>query len=94
MVYKHAVVAAFMLSVVKLLLKGEVGVYALNSHGNYIFDDGKSWYCVFEFLWEPCFYLRCIAQGECYRVLFNKVLCNHIATVYTKKNFMVLCNES
>ena len=34
---------AFMLSVVKLLLKGEVGVCALNSHGNYIVDHGKSW---------------------------------------------------
>ena len=33
----------FMLSVVKLLLKGEVGGSALNSHGNYIFDRGKSW---------------------------------------------------
>ena len=30
-------------SVVKLLLKGEVGVWALNSHGNYIVDHGKSW---------------------------------------------------
>ena len=32
-----------MLSVVKLLLKGVVGVCALNSHGNYIVDHGKSW---------------------------------------------------
>ena len=32
-----------MLSVVKLLLKREVGVCALNSHGNYIVDRGKSW---------------------------------------------------
>ena len=32
-----------MLSVVKLMLKGEVGVCALNSHGNYIVDHGKSW---------------------------------------------------
>ena len=32
-----------MLSVVKVLLKGEVGVCALNSHGNYIVDHGKSW---------------------------------------------------
>ena len=31
----------FLLSVVKLLLKGEVGVYALNSHGNYIVDHGN-----------------------------------------------------
>ena len=31
-----------MLSVVKMLLKGEVGSPALNSHGNYIVDYGKS----------------------------------------------------
>ena len=51
--------SAFLLSVVKLLLKGEVGVCALNSHGNYIVDltwkiMEKSWNFVFEFLWEPC----------------------------------------
>ena len=33
----------FMLSVVKVLLKGEVGGRALNSHGNYIIGRGKSW---------------------------------------------------
>ena len=33
----------FMLSMVKMLLKGEVGGRALNSHGNYIVDHGKSW---------------------------------------------------
>ena len=32
-----------MLSMVKLLLKGEVGVCALNSHRNYMVDHGKSW---------------------------------------------------
>ena len=32
-----------MLSMVKMLLKGEVGGRALNSHGNYIVDHGKSW---------------------------------------------------
>ena len=32
---------AFMLSVVKMLLKGEVGGHVLNSHGNYIVDYGK-----------------------------------------------------
>ena len=60
MVYKHAYLntslllhSTFMLSVVKMLLKGKVGGYALNSHGNYIVDHGKSWKCVFEFLWEP-----------------------------------------
>ena len=44
--------SAFMLSMVKMLLKGEVGGHALNSHGNYIVDHGKSWNCVFEFLLE------------------------------------------
>ena len=34
-------------------LKGEVGGHALKSHGNNIVDRGKSWNCVFEFLWEP-----------------------------------------
>ena len=35
--------SAFMLSVVKLLLKGVAGVCALHSHENYIVDHGKSW---------------------------------------------------
>ena len=35
--------STFMLSAVKILLKGEVGGHALNSHGNYIVDHGKSW---------------------------------------------------
>ena len=50
MVYKHAYLntllllhTTFMLSVVNILLKGEVGGHALNSHGNYIVDHGKSW---------------------------------------------------
>ena len=50
MVYKHAYLntlrllhSAFMLSVVKMPLKGAVGGRALNSHGNYIVDRGKSW---------------------------------------------------
>ena len=49
MVYKHAYLntlfllhSTFMLSMVKMLLKGEAGGHALNSHGNYI-DHGKSW---------------------------------------------------
>ena len=42
--------SACVLSVVKMLLNGEVGGCALNSHGSYIFDHGKSWNCVFEFL--------------------------------------------
>ena len=43
MVYKHAVGSAFMLSMVKMLLKGEVVGCALNRHGNYIIDHGISW---------------------------------------------------
>ena len=50
MVNKHAYLntllllhSAFMLCVVKMALKGEVGGCALNSHGNYIVDHVKSW---------------------------------------------------
>ena len=50
MVYKHNYLntllllhSSFMLSVVKMLLKGEFGGHALNSHENYIVDHGKSW---------------------------------------------------
>ena len=49
MVYKHAYLdtllllhSAFILCVMKMPLKGEVGGHALNSHGNYIVDHGKS----------------------------------------------------
>ena len=41
--------SAFMLRVVKLLLKGEVGDCALNSHWNYIVDHGK--------ILELCFWI-------------------------------------
>ena len=43
--FKYITVAhsAFMLFVVKMPLKGEVGGSALNRHGNYIVDPGKSW---------------------------------------------------
>ena len=44
----------FILSMVKMLLKREDGGNALNSHGNYIADHGKSLNGVFEFLWERC----------------------------------------
>ena len=42
MVHMHAVVAAFRIYAQRgevLLLKGKVGVCALNCHGNYIVDD-------------------------------------------------------
>ena len=48
MVYKHACLntlqllhSVFILSVMKMALKGKVGSHALNSHGNYIVDHGK-----------------------------------------------------
>ena len=50
--FKYITIAAFCiyLSVVKMLLKGEVGGHAFKHHGNNIVDHGKSWNCVFEFL--------------------------------------------
>ena len=35
--------SAFMLIMVKMLLKGDVGGSAFNSHGSYSVDHGKSW---------------------------------------------------
>ena len=54
--FKYITVATFRiyLSMVKMPLQGEVGGHALKNNGNYIVDLGKSWNCVFEFLWEPC----------------------------------------
>ena len=50
MVYKLAYLntllllhSAFMLSMVKMLPKSEVGGHTLNSHRNQIIDHGKSW---------------------------------------------------
>ena len=50
MVYKHAYLnillllhSTFMLCMVKMPLDGEFGGSALNNHGNYIIDHGKSW---------------------------------------------------
>ena len=55
---KYITVNMLQSAVVKMPLKGEVEGHALNSHGNYIVDHGKSWknhgIVVFEFLWEPC----------------------------------------
>ena len=55
--------SAFMLSMLKLLLKGEVGICALNSHGYYIVDHGKSWknhgIVFLNFCGNPEFYAKC-----------------------------------
>ena len=47
--FKYITVAAFRIYTQHgvMLLKGEVGGCALNIHGNYIDDYGKSWNCVF-----------------------------------------------
>ena len=57
MVYMHAYLntllllhSTFMLSVVKMPLKGAVGGRALYSHGNDFVDHGKSWNYAFDFL--------------------------------------------
>ena len=46
---------AFMLSVVKMPLKGKVGGPAFNSHGNFVADHGKPWNR--EPCYEQCAYL-------------------------------------
>ena len=50
MVYKHAYLnillllhSAFMLCMMQMPLKGEVGGSALNSQGKYILEHGRSW---------------------------------------------------
>ena len=56
--------SAFMLSVVRMLLKGKVGGRALNRHGIYIVDHEKSWKIM-----ELCF---CISMGTLRIVLSVK----------------------
>ena len=59
--------SAFMLSVVKMLLKGEVGDHALNRHGNYILHHGKSWknhgILFLNFCGNPGLFMR--TNGKC-----------------------------
>ena len=46
MIYKHVVNAAFRIYAQRgevVAKRGEVGVCALSSHGNYIVNHGKSW---------------------------------------------------
>ena len=56
--------STFMLGMVKMLLKVEVGGRALNSHGNYIVDHGKSWknhgIVIFNFCVNP---VKCRLRG-------------------------------
>ena len=61
MVYKHAYLNTLLLLHTTFYaqnpLKGDVGGHALNSHGNNIVHHGKSWSCVFEFLWESYYFM-------------------------------------
>ena len=65
--------STFLLSVMKMLLKGEVGGYALNCHGNYFkfVHHGKSWNCFLGFLWEPC-YVYMYVYNIWYRTMVEK----------------------
>ena len=77
MTYKHAYLhillllqSTFMLSVVKMSLKGEVGGHALKSHGNYIVDHGKLWNCDLNFCGNLVFFQSVLEnprETECYR---------------------------
>ena len=80
-----------MLSMVKMLLKGEVGGHALNSHGNYIVDHGKSWknhgIVFLNFCRNPDFevYAKCSYDlwSIVFIVVFAALLCRHyICTWY------------
>ena len=66
-----------MLSVVKLLLKGEVGVCALNSHRNYIVESWKimekSWNCVLNFELYVLSPLSCAKTTTCYPKSLNNI---------------------
>ena len=80
MVYKHAYLntllllqSTFMLSLVKMPLKEAVEGHALNSHGNYIVDHGKSWknhgIVFFNFCGSPVF---SFGHSECKKVKFSR----------------------
>ena len=75
MVCKHAYLnillllhSAYMLCVVKMSLKGEVGGSALKSHGNYVIDHGKSWknhgIVILNFCGNPEFYVILLFSGS------------------------------
>ena len=96
MVYKHAYLntllllhSAFMLSVVKMPLKGEVGGRALNSHGYYIVDHGKSCNnCVFEFLWEP------FGQtAQMCRLIYTFVACMQQSQVFCPQGAIIVVHK-
>ena len=90
-----------MLSVVKMLLKGEVGGHALNSHGNYIVDltwkIGKIMELCFEFLWEPChvFILMFSCRSKYYRqnLIFSDVSVPEITALFNKHCHSILYRD-
>ena len=65
-----------MLSVVKMALKGEVGGHALNSHGNYIIDRGKSWknhgIVFLNFCGNPAYYsMTCYPSTQSHYIVYS-----------------------
>ena len=57
--------SAYILSMVRMLLKGEVRGCALNSHGNYIVDYEKSWKN-HGIVWEPCIMITVNLLDSCW----------------------------
>ena len=80
MVYMHAYLntllllhSVFILSVVKMPLKGEVGGHALNSHRNYIVYRGKiRELCFFNFCGNPVL-SKCSNLSEASVLTYSKV---------------------
>ena len=64
----------FVLTVVKMLLKGEVGGRTLNSHRNYIVDHGKSWknhgIVILNFCGNPALEINSIALISSHHCIF------------------------
>ena len=94
MVYKHAYLntllllhSTSMLSMVKMSLIGEVGGHALNSHGNYIVDHGKSWknhgIVFLNFCGNPIYCFCSVSSSSSFsfrpKILSGRVLSNHWA---------------
>ena len=87
--------SALKLSVVKMLLKREVGGRALKSHGNYIVDHGKSWknhgIVFLKSCWNPVIILTkykgiCVVYVQLKGIL-NGRICNMSLPLFYKTNY-------
>ena len=79
-----------MLRVVKIPLKGKVGSHALNSHGNYIVDHGKSWKnswnCVLNFCGNPGYVMFLILYRVTRQDRFDISILQHGLTLVFQRN--------